>query len=167
MGTVFDLAALAELLGVPEADVVATTFRTELRRIFGPKLTAFKMSNPQLLRVCPACIAESRLISRENLLLPMHGCTRHCISLVERCTCGSPLAPFAGGEPFTCLECMTPWDDLPRYRLGPRDALRQRRIAHSYRTLLREGDGQLMRAAKRVIRYGRFAGRAAGASRRT
>lgn len=152
LATTFDLEAVADLLEIPDAAVEATTFRGELRRLFGPQVSSRRLGVTGALRVCPVCVRPpDRLIRRETVLPLMHGCTRHHIWLRSRCACGAALDAYSKGRPFTCLDCGRDWSELPRQPLGPRDDLRQRRVLHAYEVLLRAGRSGIIEDARRVL----------------
>lgn len=143
-GNVFDLEAFAQLIGSDHQQIVATTYRAELLRLFGPDVSSKRLGRLGPFRVCPDCIEQDILIRRETILPWVDQCPVHRVALVTRCTCGAVLRPTSSGEePFTCSSCWAHWGSLPRSTPEPWDDLRQRRIIHAYRVILDRGDDQL------------------------
>lgn len=75
-----------------------------------------KTINPQYLiksqlRICPACVAERKIL-RESWRLVYHvACSDHKIMLIDTCDCGRPLGTVSrGDDPFTCM-CGKPFAD--------------------------------------------------------
>jgi hypothetical protein len=111
-----DLSALADALAVPIDSLVATTYQAELARIYGvTDPHALLLSTSFSFRLCPACVAEERLLTRTLVLPHITICPRHQFVLVNTCLCGATLRPFHWRAlPFRCFKCSLPWADLPR-----------------------------------------------------
>ncbi len=163
LGTLFDREGLASLNGLEPGAVTALTWRAELERVFGPGVAASRLGLKRRLSICPACVRPPlRLIRRQTALPLMHGCEVHGIWLRTACVCGAPIEPFGRVvdrrdpegrliAPFHCQSCGRPWESLPRQPLGPRDELRQRRVAHAYQVVLGRGGPDVIENARRVL----------------
>lgn len=177
LATTLDLPEVAILHDTTLEAIVATTFRRELRSVFGDQVSAHRLGVAGPFRVCPVCIRDRRLIRRETILPLVHGCTEHGIWLRRQCVCGAPVEVFgparprcatcgqvrdacgcvtfvepAGrNDPFACGACGRGWDELPRQPLGIRDWLRQRRVAHAYDVILGRARPGVVDAARRLL----------------
>ncbi len=111
-----ELSVLADQLSVPLESIVATTYQRELARIYGvADPSALLLSTSFAFRLCPACVAEERLLTRTLVLPHITICPRHQISLVNTCLCGTALRPFHWRAlPFHCFKCGLSWADLPQ-----------------------------------------------------
>jgi hypothetical protein len=111
-----ELSALADALAVPHESIVATTYQAELARIYGvADPHALLLSTSFSFRLCPACVAQDRLLTRTLVLPHITICPRHQISLVNTCLCGTALRPFHWrARPFRCFKCGLDWAELPR-----------------------------------------------------
>src|SRR5258708_2819787 len=129
--TLFDLKRLAELIAVPAIAVADTTFKDALGRFNTARRPhARTLGAPTRLRVCPACVAEDRLLLKSSVLTGLSTCTVHQLMLQSRCACTSALFPWGKRtQPFTCGACGQSWDNLPRQLDGQ---------AHANEHLLRE-----------------------------
>jgi len=78
---------LAELLAVSLPAIVATTYQPELVRIFGSSPSPSQhLGLSHSFRLCPACIAQRRMLWRTLVLLNITCCLEHQVMLQERCT---------------------------------------------------------------------------------
>jgi TniQ len=111
-----ELSALADALAVPIDAIVATTYQAELARIYGvADPHALLLSTSFSFHLCPACVAEARLLTRTLVLPHITICPQHQLVLVNTCPCGATLRPFHWrARPFRCFKCGLPWADLPR-----------------------------------------------------
>ncbi len=110
------LDALADALAIPHESIVATTYQAELARIYGvANPYALLLSTSFSFRLCPACVAEDRLLTRTLVLPHITICPQHQIVLVNICLCGTALRPFHWRAlPFRCFKCGLDWAELPR-----------------------------------------------------
>ena len=118
--TVVDLDPLAARWRFLSA-LVATTYLAELARLYDVAQPHAKLlSSAVVFHVCPACIAEERLLSRLLTLPHITHCPQHQLSLVNICRCGAPLRLFhRQARPFTCPKCALDWNELPRRAVDP------------------------------------------------
>jgi len=108
---------LAQALAIPLRSIRATTYQVELARLYA-------VADPQMVllshtsfsfRLCPACVAEERRLSRTLVLPHITACPQHRITLVSTCLCGASLRPFhRQAAPFVCSKCGLDWAELPR-----------------------------------------------------
>src|SRR5712691_9198012 len=111
------LEYLAQVLAIPVSMLLATTYQAELARLYAPSGPhEAQLSRTHPLRLCPACIAESRLLRREFVLPHIHSCPYHEVELVSICQCGAVLQLFSpSGQPFLCSDCGWEWARLPQF----------------------------------------------------
>src|SRR5260370_40984154 len=82
------LDALADALAVPHESIVATTYQAELARIYGlADPHALLLSTSFSFRLCPACVAHTRLLIPILVLPHTTLCPRYPIMLVTPCLC--------------------------------------------------------------------------------
>ncbi len=112
----FPFDDLADALAVPYEALVATTYQAELARIYGvadPHAQLLQTSFS--FRLCPACVAEQRLLTRTLVLPHITICPQHHLVLVTTCLCGAALRPFQKQTPpFRCFKCSLDWAELPQ-----------------------------------------------------
>src|SRR5260370_21742416 len=116
------LDALADALAVPHESIVATTYQAELARIYGvADPHALLLSTSFSFPLCPACVAEDRLLTRTLVLPHITICPQHQIVLVNICLCVTALRPFHWRAlPFRCFKCALDWPELPRKNASQR-----------------------------------------------
>ncbi len=107
---------LADALAAPLPSIVATTYQAELTRIYGvADPQALLLSTSFSFRLCPACVAEERLLTRTLVLPHITICPQHQILLVNVCLCGVRLRPYHRlAPPFCCFKCGLDWAELPQ-----------------------------------------------------
>ncbi len=112
----FPFDDLADALAVPYEALVATTYQAELARIYGvADPHALLLQTSFSFRLCPACVAEQRLLTRTLVLPHITICPRHHLVLVTTCLCGAALRPFQKQTPpFRCFKCSLDWAELPQ-----------------------------------------------------
>src|SRR5260221_1383336 len=89
------LDALADALAIPHESIVATTYQAELARIYGvANPYALLLSTSFSFRLCPACVAEDRLLKRTLVFPHITICPQNQIMLVNNCIFGSPFRLF-------------------------------------------------------------------------
>ena len=110
-----DISTLAHSLSITERLCLSTTYAEELIRCYD-----LVSPHPRLLypyfafRVCPACLAEMRLLRRLFLLPCLRYCPHHQVALLKTCICDMPLFPFnQSTPPFICPSCHLDWARLP------------------------------------------------------
>jgi TniQ len=128
------LNALAQCLALPTNMLFATTYHMELARLYStlrphPRF----LSESFTFHLCPACIAEARLLRRSSILPHITICQQHHIRLVQRCLCGAPLRLFHQQTlPFICSDCRRDWAEFPRIEATPTDLEREQRFLNWY-----------------------------------
>jgi hypothetical protein len=144
---------LAQLLAVPVQALLATTYQTELTRIYD-------VSNPSPLllntsfsfHLCPACMQEHRMLSRHLALQHITLCPHHQIALVDTCSCGAPLRPFSPlARPFTCYKCHLDWTKLPRREAMPERLELEQKLLSYYDFFFTRGTPEVLASALRLI----------------
>lgn len=155
LATSSNLERLAELIDASVDAIRGTTLIDQLQRIYGPEVTARSLggSASEGLRVCPACIAESRLLTLAHGLPRVSVCRRHRCLLVTHCSCGERLRVFGlGQKPFRCTlpGCGRSWADLdaPSAR---GEWLEQAAYQTMLAGLLKHADSRIWQAAKAAI----------------
>lgn len=131
------LECFAQVLAISPQCLVATTYSRELARLYPssqshsslllgppyqPENRSWKFRQRQRefgrkhkIHLCPACIAERRLIRRTATLPYLQSCPIHRIAFQERCSCGTSLVFFSRGTPpFTCSGCGLDWAQWPK-----------------------------------------------------
>jgi len=112
----FPFDDLADALAVAYEALVATTYQAELARIYGvADPHALLLQTSFSFRLCPACVAEQRLLTRTLVLPHITICPQHHLVLVTTCLCGAALRPFQKQTPpFRCFKCSLDWAELPQ-----------------------------------------------------
>lgn len=120
-----DLGYLAQLLAVPIQSIIDTTYQAEIVRVVGKcRLHPNYLAHVFSFQVCPACIAEDRMLRREVVLPYLQFCSKHKIAFVKICQCGSTLRLFKKHtQPFRCYQCGLDWSDLPRVEASFEEAV--------------------------------------------
>jgi TniQ len=110
------LEKLASRLALPLASIIATTYQAELARLSDGEGQRTQLSRARPpFHICPLCVAEDRLLSRQFTLPGITHCPQHQVLLATKCLCGKPLLPFDRyALPFTCGDCGIAWERLPR-----------------------------------------------------
>lgn len=86
---------LAQLLAIPLQALLATTYQTELTRIYDVRHPSPLLLNTSLsFHLCPACVQEQRMLQRYLALQHITVCPYHRIALVGTCSCGVPGRAF-------------------------------------------------------------------------
>src|SRR5437764_9019919 len=139
------LDCLAQLLQVPQQFLLATTYQAELLRLYphrGSYREARRLTGTQKatwvfprtatgkgkqvptntfgFHVCPACLAQHRLLGRTLVLPHLKYCPFHQIAFQTHCQCGCALLLFHQEMlPFTCYMCGLDWKYLPQIPIAP------------------------------------------------
>ena len=149
MGSIIPNTAVA----VPTQALLATTYQRELTGIYD-------VSNPSPLllntsfsfHLCPACVQEHRLLSRQLALQHITLCPHHQLALVDTCSCGTPLRPFSPiARPFTCYKCHVDWAQLPSQKANPERLELERKLLSYYDFFFTRGTPELLASALRLI----------------
>lgn len=148
------LEGLAQLLLIPEGRLLATTYQSELARLYGsPHPHGRLLSTTFTFHLCPACVAHTRHLKRTLMWPHLRYCPLHHIELRNKCHCGVALWPFSGkAMPFTCFACGSDWGSLP-HRQVPRTLMsRERQLGCFYEYFLAEGTPRRMEYAAEILR---------------
>jgi len=122
------LEHFAQTLSIPISTVVETTYQPELARLSGVTYPIVRLDF--LLKFCPKCIAQQRLLRRTLALPNIYCCTLHHLKLQSWCPCSQKLHFFSPkARPFTCPTCGLDW------RLLPQDEATEQDITHDHRLL--------------------------------
>jgi hypothetical protein len=108
------LTQLSQLLAIPTSSIVATTYQSELDRLSLVPGRLFIQANASFqFSLCPACVAEKRMLTRPLMLPHITSCPEHHVTLQHACQCGARLRLFCRqGPPFTCSTCALDWGKL-------------------------------------------------------
>ena len=88
----------AQMVGLPQERILATTYQTELARLYGMHNPHSRLLNAKLsFHLCPACMTHGRLLKRTLTLPHLTACSLHGLELQNRCRCGRPLVLFFPG----------------------------------------------------------------------
>lgn len=164
------LKCLAQFLMVSPQCLLATTYSAELARLYpsdephphlllGPsffpqgrirrlRYGQREFGKKRKIHLCPACIAETRLIKRTETLPYLRHCPIHHIAFQERCPCGTSLTFFSRGTPpFTCFGCGLNWSEFPHISISPRRATLEHDLLALYELFLVQGTETLKASA--------------------
>jgi hypothetical protein len=110
------LSTLADLLAVPQAALLATTYRYELISLYGyVHLSSHRLAPSFRFRICPQCVKHHRLIQRSVVFPQLQICYEHQLLLAATCQCGAALRWITRGtRPFSCYACGIDWGKLPQ-----------------------------------------------------
>lgn len=102
-----NLDILAQRLLLPPQMLLAMTYHQELARLYSTTHPRPRfLGELPAFHLCPACIAEARLLRRTLTLPYITICPQHHVYLIEQCLCGRPLSLFRRQDsPFTCFHC--------------------------------------------------------------
>ncbi|TMC16741.1 MAG: hypothetical protein E6J34_19645 [Chloroflexi bacterium] len=148
-----NLDSLAQFLALPVSALLATTYHTELARLYGesklhPKLLNLSYS----LRLCPQCLAEDRILKRTLTLPHITHCPAHLLTLQTQCQCGAPFRLFhRQALPFTCYTCGLDWSELPRVEVVPEVLVLEQNWLVWYEFFFSQGTYAIMREARRLM----------------
>ncbi len=148
-----ELSALADALAVPHESIVATTYQAELARIYGvADPHALLLSTSFSFRLCPACVAEDRLLTRTLVLPHITICPRHQIVLVNLCLCGTALRPFHWrARPFRCFKCGLSWAELPRNKADYTRIEIEEQLLSYYQFFWTYGTPEVLASTQRLV----------------
>lgn len=169
------LECLTQFLMVSPKRLLATTYSAELARLYpsdephpkfllGPqynpenRLRRFRRGQRELSRkrkihLCPACIAQTRIIKRTEALPHLQDCPIPHVAFQGRCSCGTPLSFFSRGTPpFTCPGCGLDWGEFPQISISPDRLTLERDLCALYEFFLLQGTDELKVAALRLAR---------------
>jgi hypothetical protein len=148
-----ELSVLADQLSVPLESIVATTYQRELARIYGvADPHALLLSTSFSFRLCPACVAEERLLTRTLVLPHSTICPRQQISLVNTCLCGTALRPFHWRVlPFRCFKGGLSWADLPQQEVDQRRIEIEKQLLSYYQFFWMYGTPVVLESTQRLV----------------
>lgn len=135
------LDSLAQCLACPKERLLATTYYPELARIYAQTRTYPELLSESFsLHICPACLAEMRLLRRTLLLPHITICPHHRLVLQNRCQCGTFLRLFNWRtQPFTCHICQRDWADLPQIEGTPSRIMLEQKLLIWYEFFFSKG----------------------------
>jgi hypothetical protein len=141
-----NISALTQYLGVEKRLCIATTYYAELARCYDLVNPPARLLYPRFtFRLCPACLAEARLIRRMFLLPCLRYCPRHQTTLLKICSCGTPLFPFnRHTPPFTCPSCHLDWAYLPLILAQASHMETEKKLLAHFTWLLTQGNPALL-----------------------
>jgi hypothetical protein len=142
----FNLEYLARLLALPQALLLATTYQVELARLYEHvSLHPKHLSAAAAFHLCPACLAERRLLRRLLVLPHLTTCPDHRLFLLSTCQCGRPLRLFhRQAPPFTCPACGLDWAELPQIEAEPERLEVEHRVLSWYAFFFAHGSFPLL-----------------------
>jgi hypothetical protein len=143
------LEGLAQLLLLPEERLLATTYQSELARLYGSVHPHEKLLSREFtFHLCPACVAHTRLLTRTLIWPHLEYCPLHHIELQKRCHCRVELWPFSGKAlPFTCFACGLDWGNLPQRQISPDRVEPEQHLGFLYEYFLIDGTPRRMERA--------------------
>jgi TniQ len=144
---------LARALALPISFIVATTYQTELERLYDGVGQHPQLSSSRLpFHVCPQCVNEEQMLSRWLTLPGINYCPAHQALLIERCQCGTCLLPFDRyTAPYTCFGCKLDWARLPRVSVGQGQLEVEGKRLSYYELFLTNGSPALLASALWLI----------------
>ena len=147
------LDRLAELLAVSLRAIVATTYQSELVRIFSSSQSPSQhLGLSHSFRLCPECIAQHRMLSRTLVLLNITCCLEHQVMLQDRCTCGAALQVFhRRAQPFTCYKCGLHWEKLAHRPADPSRMELEQKYLSLYEFFFTRGTPALLASARQLL----------------
>lgn len=100
------VSAFDDMRQLPAQGVAATNAVRFLGRTMDP---AYILRSQ--LRICPACIAERKILRESWRLLYHVACSDHGTMLIDKCDCGQPFGQYTrDNNPFSCV-CGKPFED--------------------------------------------------------
>ncbi len=147
------LDALANALAVPHESIIATTYQAELTRMYGGVAPhALLLSTSFSFRLCPACVAQDRLLTRTLVLPHITICPQHQIMLVNRCLCGTVLRPFHWRAlPFRCFKCGLDWAELPQNKADVVRSKIEEQLLSYYQFFWTYGTPEMLASTQRLV----------------
>lgn len=147
------LDSLAEYLALPTNVLLATTYHLELMRLYGPTQLYPKLLNASFaFHLCPACLAEARLLQRTLTLPHLTLCHKHRIMLLAQCQCGTVFHLFhRQTQPFTCHICGGDWAKLPQIKATPSHLAAEQQFLAWYAFFFSQGTPLFMQAAQQLM----------------
>jgi hypothetical protein len=141
-------------LVAPLPSIRATTYQAELARLYGVADPQMALLSPTSFsfRLCPACVASARRLSRTLTLPYITACPHHRITLVTTCLCGTALRPFhRQASPFACPKCHLDWAKLPCQEADTEHIEREEKLVSYYKFFLTKGTPEILASALRLI----------------
>jgi TniQ len=148
-----NLDALAQLLALPMNVLITTTYHMELARLYSPREARPQFLNETFLfHLCPACIAEARLLRRTLTLPHITICPQHRLLLTGQCLCGTSLHLFhRQSPPFTCYACGQDWAKLPWIEAISEHVEQEQKFLTWYAFFFSKGTPLILRAAQYMM----------------
>jgi hypothetical protein len=148
------LEGLAEVLQLPQEQVLATTYHMELARLYGlPNPHPRLLSRRSSFQICPVCVAHRRFLQRTLLFPHLSSCLVHQVELVNMCRCGRQLSPFAQETPpFTCRACGLAWAHLETRPVPPGRLAQEQQRGILYAYFLRQGTPEVLASTAEMLR---------------
>lgn len=148
-----NLDSLAQFLALPVSALLATTYHTELARLYGESRLHPKILNDAYsLRICPQCLAETRILRRTLTLPHITHCPNHLLALLSKCQCGAPLHLFhRQAHPFTCYTCGLDWAELSRIEAAPEALVLEQKLLIWYEFFFSQGTLPILRVARQLV----------------
>jgi TniQ protein len=148
-----NISSLAHSLGITERLCVSTTYYEELIRCYDLVSPLSRLLYPYFaFRLCPACLAEMRLLRRIFLLPCLRYCPHHQVTLLKTCTCGMPFFPFNQSTlPFICPSCHLDWARLPLIQTQASHLETEQKLLSHFSWLLTQGTPALLMRALECI----------------
>jgi hypothetical protein len=147
-----NLNPLAQRLSLPTDVLIATTYHMELVRLYDPLQPHPRfLGETKAFHLCPACVAEARLLRRALILPHVTLCPQHHFLFIKQCRCGTSLGLFhRQARPFACHLCGGDWANLPRIEAHPSQVVAEQRFLAWYAFFFSQGMPQVMRLAMRL-----------------
>ena len=148
-----NISALAHYLGMEKRLCLSTTYYEELVRCYDLVTPQPNQLYPFFaFRLCPACLAEARLLRRWFLLPCLRYCPHHQVALLKTCSCDTPLFPFnQHTPPFTCPSCRLDWAHLPLIQAQASYMKTEKKLLSHFTWLLTQGSPALLMSALECI----------------
>ncbi len=148
------LEYLAQCLALSLDTLLATIYHAELVHLYGISHPhRAQLSRSPSLHLCPACIAETRLMKRISVLPHLSVCPVHLVTFVSRCHCGEVLRLFSPQtRPFTCHSCGLDWRHLPLIRASVERFKTEQKVLSCFEFFFARGAPQLLARALQLVR---------------
>jgi len=151
----FLLEDLADIIAVPIQSLFATTYLSEMTRIYNLSRMPHSMllNSSFSFRLCPDC-ARHRLLKRTLMLPNLSICPLHSGLLCQKCPCGTVQRLFCRqARPFSCSRCGLDWAAFPRITGSPEDISRGSRILAWYDLFFSQGTPELLTNTSKLLHH--------------
>jgi hypothetical protein len=148
-----NLDYLAQCLALATSVILHTTYDLELMCLYDITRLHSKLLNTSLtFHICPLCLAQTRLLTRAQVLPHLTLCQQHHLILLERCTCGTQLQLFhRQTQPFTCYACGMDWAELPQVEASLAQVEQDQKYLTWYEFFFSKGTPAIRRAAQYMM----------------